>query len=204
MQLPGGPIQSFCATATAADQSSAGMRTFPLRFCLHSPKRALASSMVMIAVFRRGMVAPSPGHRRQSDLNSYPRLTSCSLAGNSLFSGLEPDQVLSRKLVPRVRPSGRSRTPVSRSAAHRCQESAPRRGCRVGDHEDNGTSNTGRLRALQHHGPDRHAGGGPDGRRVPVEGTRERYVTKLVTKTGKDTMTENAKSFKINGAARGT
>jgi DNA invertase Pin-like site-specific DNA recombinase len=36
---------------------------FPLRFCLHSPKRALASSIVMSAVFRCGMVDSPAGAR---------------------------------------------------------------------------------------------------------------------------------------------
>src|ERR1700691_2859250 len=47
---------SFRATATAADQSSAGMRAFPLRFCLHSPKRTLASSRLTLGVLPRGML----------------------------------------------------------------------------------------------------------------------------------------------------
>jgi hypothetical protein len=29
------------------------------------------------------MVGSPPGHRRQNDLNSYPGVISCSLAGNS-------------------------------------------------------------------------------------------------------------------------
>src|SRR5271155_4981869 len=49
-------IPSFRATSTAADQSSAGMRAFPLRLVLHSPKRTLASSRLTMGALLRGRV----------------------------------------------------------------------------------------------------------------------------------------------------
>jgi hypothetical protein len=49
-------IPSFRATSTAADQSSAGIRAFPLRLVLHSSKRTLASSRLTMGALLRGMV----------------------------------------------------------------------------------------------------------------------------------------------------
>src|SRR6202451_2405024 len=49
-------IPSFRATSTAADQSSAGIRAFPVRLVLHSSKRTLASSRLTMGTLLRGMV----------------------------------------------------------------------------------------------------------------------------------------------------
>src|SRR5580704_8384317 len=48
-------IPSSRATSTAADQSSAGIRAFPLRLVLHSSKRTLASSRLTMGALLRGM-----------------------------------------------------------------------------------------------------------------------------------------------------
>src|ERR1700720_2896111 len=46
---------SFRATSTADAHSSFGIAAFPLRFCLHSSKRALASSRLIVGVLLLGM-----------------------------------------------------------------------------------------------------------------------------------------------------
>jgi hypothetical protein len=61
---------SFRATSTAVAHSSSGIAAFPLRFCLHSPKRALASSGLVVGVLLRGMAFPSPVARRQNDITN--------------------------------------------------------------------------------------------------------------------------------------
>src|SRR5208283_4429852 len=48
-------IPSFRATSTAADQSSSGIRAFPLRVVLHSSKRTFASSRLTMGILLRGM-----------------------------------------------------------------------------------------------------------------------------------------------------
>jgi hypothetical protein len=77
-------IPSFRATSTAADQSSVGIRAFPLRVLLHSSKRPLASSRVIIAVSLRPIGCPSRQiSGGKNDLNSCRRNYSCKLAANS-------------------------------------------------------------------------------------------------------------------------
>ena len=59
-------IPSFRATSTAADQSSAGIRPFPLRLLLHSPKRPFASSRLITAVSLRPIGPSSPPDFRRA------------------------------------------------------------------------------------------------------------------------------------------
>ena len=94
-------IPSFRATSTAADQSSAGIRAFPLRLFLHSSKRAFASSRLIIAglLLHGHGLPPRRIPERQNDLSSYRRNTSCS-ACRKLTLQCERLKVLSEQWQP--------------------------------------------------------------------------------------------------------
>src|ERR1039458_3090223 len=64
---------SFRATSTAVAHNSSGIAAFPWRFCLHSSKRALASSRLTVGFLLRGiafLLAGRPAAERPYQLNA--------------------------------------------------------------------------------------------------------------------------------------
>src|SRR5580692_2880157 len=71
---------SFRATSTADAHSSSGIAAFPLRFCLHSSKRAFASSRLTVGVLLRGMaflLAGCPAADRPYQLSAVEFMQAC-------------------------------------------------------------------------------------------------------------------------------
>ncbi len=78
---------SFRAASTAVAQSSSGIDSLPLRFCLQASKRALASSRLTVGILLRGMAFLLAGYPVQIDLTNNHRTFHAGLPNGHFTSG---------------------------------------------------------------------------------------------------------------------
>ena len=78
---------SFRAASTAVAQSSSGIDSLPLQFCLQASKRALASSRLTVGILLRGMAFLLAGYPVQIDLTNNHRTFHAGLPNGHFTSG---------------------------------------------------------------------------------------------------------------------